>query len=221
MKAVIFDMDGTLFQTDRILEKSLEEAFAHLREQGEWQGAAPVAAYREIIGVPLQVVWDTLLVEKSELVKQQTDGYFLERLIDNIQNGNGALYPNVMEVFNELHDQGYRLFIASNGLVRYLAAIVAYYGLDEWVVETFSIEQVDSLDKSELVRTILVQHGITSGAVVGDRLSDIRAAKDNGLFAVGCRFDFAREEEMNEADAVIDSLSELGIVLEQAVLEIR
>lgn len=27
MKAVIFDMDGTLFQTGTILEQSLEEAF--------------------------------------------------------------------------------------------------------------------------------------------------------------------------------------------------
>ena len=35
MKAVIFDMDGTLFQTATILEKSLEQAFAILRKRGE------------------------------------------------------------------------------------------------------------------------------------------------------------------------------------------
>jgi phosphoglycolate phosphatase-like HAD superfamily hydrolase len=39
---------------------------------------------------------------------------------------------------------------------------------------------------------------------VGDRLSDINAAKDNGLMAIGCRFDFAQEDELVQADATID-----------------
>ena len=31
VRAVIFDMDGTLFQTDKILELSLDDTFEHLR----------------------------------------------------------------------------------------------------------------------------------------------------------------------------------------------
>ncbi|MGM0896419.1 MAG: HAD family hydrolase [Bacillota bacterium] len=216
MKAVIFDMDGTLFQTGKILEQSLEEAFAVLRERGEWQGAAPVEEYRKIMGVPLPAVWQALLPGKSEEAKREMDAYFLERLIANIGGSKGALYPNVREVFAALRSGGYRIFIASNGLVRYLAAIVEHYGLDEWVTETFSIEQAATLDKGELVRMIKEKYGVTEGAVVGDRLSDIRAAKANNLLAVGCRFDFAQEQELEEADAVIDELGELGTVLEQA-----
>ncbi len=37
MTAVIFDMDGTLFQTDLILEWALEETFVQLRELGKWE----------------------------------------------------------------------------------------------------------------------------------------------------------------------------------------
>lgn len=33
-QAYIFDMDGTLFQTDRILGHALKDVFAFLREQG-------------------------------------------------------------------------------------------------------------------------------------------------------------------------------------------
>lgn len=58
MKAVVFDMDGTLFQTGKILEQSLAEALSVLRERGEWQGAVPVDEYRKIMGVPLPVVWE-------------------------------------------------------------------------------------------------------------------------------------------------------------------
>ena len=46
-------------------------------------------------------------------------------------------------------------------------------------------------------------------AVVGDRLSDIHAAKDNGLISIGCRFDFAQEEELVQADVIIEDLLEL------------
>lgn len=216
MKAIIFDMDGTLFQTGTILEQSLEEAFAVLRERGEWQGAAPIEEYRNIMGVPLPAVWEALLPEKSDETKREMDAYFLERLIGNISEGKGELYPDVKGVLAGLVAEGYRVFIASNGLVRYLAAIVEYYGLDEWVMETFSIEQAISPDKSELVHMIKEKHGVKEGAVVGDRLSDIRAAKANDLFAVGCRFDFAQEQELKEADAVIDSLADLIEVLKRA-----
>ena len=216
MKAVIFDMDGTLFQTGTVLEQSLEEAFAVLRERGDWQGAAPIEAYQKIMGVPLPAVWKALLPGKSDDTKREIDVYFLERLIANISEGKGELYPDVRRVFAELSTQGYRIFIASNGLVRYLAAIVEYYGLGEWVTETFSIEQAATLDKGELVRMIIEKYGVTEGAVVGDRLSDIRAAKANGLLAVGCRFDFAQEQELQQADAVIDGLGELINVLAEA-----
>ncbi len=100
--------------------------------------------------------------------------------------------------------------------MRYLAAIVEYYGLDEWVRETFSIEQAESSDKAELVRMIIEKYDVTEGAVVGDRLSDIRAAKANDLLAVGCRFDFAQEQELKEADAVIDNLADLREVLKRS-----
>ncbi|NGZ76901.1 HAD family hydrolase [Saccharibacillus alkalitolerans] len=212
-QSLIFDMDGTLFQTDKILEISLEEAFDHLRSRGEWERETPIDAYREIMGVPLPKVWETLLPRHSLALREEVDAYFLDRLIDNINLGKGALYPGVEEVFGYLQDSGRPIYIASNGLIAYLDAIVRYYGLDRWVTEVFSIQQIESLNKSDLVRTIVDKYGITDGAVAGDRLSDIRAAKDNGLLAIGCRFDFAQADEMAQADRVIDDWSQLPAVL--------
>ncbi len=36
LQALIFDMDGTLFQTDKILELSLDDTFDHLRSLQLW-----------------------------------------------------------------------------------------------------------------------------------------------------------------------------------------
>lgn len=160
-------------------------------------------------------VWEALLPNHSKEEREQTDAYFLQRLIENIRSGKGALYPNVTEVFSFLKSNHCSIYIASNGLTEYLKAIVSYYSLDNWVTETCSIEQIDSLNKSELVQNMIKKYSITNAAVVGDRLSDILAAKDNGLMAIGCNFDFAREDELSQADIVIDDLIELKTIVSQ------
>lgn len=220
MASFIFDMDGTLFQTDKILEQSLADVFEQLRSVNRWDSETPIGQYREIMGVPLQKVWETLLPEHSDTLRQQANEFFHERLIQNIEEGNGALYPNVEELFTYLKRQGHSIYIASNGQSAYLAAIVKFYGLDQWVTETFSIQQITSMDKGDLVYSIIEKHGIDSGAVIGDRLSDINAAKANGLTAIGCRFDFAQEEELAQADLVIEDLMELKQLVNKIHLEI-
>ncbi|GAV11719.1 HAD hydrolase-like protein [Paenibacillus sp. NAIST15-1] len=215
IQSFIFDMDGTLFQTDKILESSLEDTFNHLKSLNKWEKETPIDKYREIMGAPLPKVWETLLPNHSIEEREQTDAHFLERLIENIRSGKGDLYPNVKEVFSFLTENNCSIYIASNGLIAYLDAIVNFYHLDNWVTETCSIQQIESLKKSDLVTTIIDKYGITHGAVVGDRISDINAAKDNGLVAIGCNFDFAQEDELAQADIVIDDLNELKSIVFQ------
>ncbi|MDR4328710.1 HAD family hydrolase [Bacillus pseudomycoides] len=213
LQSLIFDMDGTLFQTEKILELSLNDTFNHLRSLNLWDTVTPIDKYREIMGVPLPKVWEALLPNHSNKVREQMDAYFLERLVENIRSGKGALYPNVKEVFRYLKENNCSIYIASNGLTEYLQAIVSYYNLDNWVTETFSIQQIRTLDKGDLVKTIIKKYDIKKAAVVGDRLSDINAAKDNGLIAIGCNFDFAQEDELAQADLVINDLMELKTIL--------
>ncbi|WP_042224409.1 HAD family hydrolase [Oceanobacillus manasiensis] len=212
-QAIIFDMDGTLFQTERILELSLDETFAYLRSQNKWDTDTPIDKYREIMGAPLPKVWETLLPNHSKKVRDETDSYFLSKLVDNIQGGKGALYPNVVKVFSYLKDNNFSIYIASNGLVEYLKAIVNYYNLDNWVTETFSIQRIDSLNKSDLVKSIKKKYSLANGIVVGDRISDINAAKDNDFVAIGCNFDFTQEDELSMADFIIDDLVELQAIV--------
>lgn len=85
MKSVIFDMDGTLFQTDKILELSLEDTFTYLASLGKWGDSIPIDKFREIMGVPLPVVWETLLPNHSVKEREQVNDYFQDRLIENIK----------------------------------------------------------------------------------------------------------------------------------------
>ncbi|MCM3749250.1 HAD hydrolase-like protein [Paenibacillus pasadenensis] len=214
---VIFDMDGTLFQTNQILGLALEDTFAHFRNVQLWAGDAPLEKYQQIMGVPLPVVWETLMPDHSAGIREQANELFLERLIAHIQSGKGALYPDVEAVLQHLTDAGCTVYVASNGLAAYLKAINDYFRLDRWVTEIYSIEQISSQNKSDLVQLIKINGGITHGAVVGDRMSDIKAARDNGLISIGCRFDFAQEDELTHADIVIDRFIDLKSVLKEFI----
>ncbi|WP_017725835.1 HAD hydrolase-like protein [Halalkalibacterium ligniniphilum] len=208
-RAIIFDMDGTLFQTNMILELSLNDAFDHLRNKKMWFSETPIKEYRKIMGVPLPKVWETLLPDFSSEVRNEMDSVFLESLIINIRAGKGMLYPNTIETLVYLKKKKYKIFIASNGLVNYLNTIVDTYKLNSIIDETFSIEQIESYNKSDLVNHIKEKYEISEGAVVGDRISDIKAASDNNLISIGCKFDFSNEEELAHAEIVISDLIEL------------
>ena len=189
------------------------ETFNYLESINEWDGEIPIEKYREIMGAPLPKVWEILLPDHSEEVRKFTDSFFLKVLIENIRDGKGALYPHVEDIFSYLRDNNWSIFIASNGLKEYLKTIISFYQLDNWIFDFYSIEEIESLDKSNLVEFILRKHSIQKGAIVGDRISDINAAKDNGLVSIGCNFDFAREEELSKADYVIDDLIELKSIV--------
>ncbi|MEI4770807.1 HAD hydrolase-like protein [Psychrobacillus sp. FJAT-51614] len=207
-QAIIFDMDGTLFRTNLILEPALEKTFNMLRKDKLWIGETPINKYREIMGVPLSEVWKTLCPNHSIEIREKSNDFFQEKLIELIKNGKGALYPYTEMVLEMLSGQ-YELYIASNGQEEYLKAIINTYELNKYIKKIYSIQSIPSGHKSELVKKVLQENNIINGAVVGDRLSDINAAKDNGLVSIGVNFDFAQSIELEKADIVIDDLREL------------
>ncbi|MFJ8071737.1 HAD hydrolase-like protein [Peribacillus sp. NPDC096447] len=207
-KAIIFDMDGTLFQTNLILEPALEETFDVLRKENLWDTKTPIEQYREIMGVPLPVVWKTLCPNHSLEIRVKSNEIFHKKLIELIQAQKGALYADVERTLNELSKK-YPLFIASNGQIEYLQAIVETYNLDRFIQNTYSIQLIRSGHKSDLVQMVKNKNQIGNGYVVGDRSSDISAAKDNELIAVGVNFDFAQEDELKQADFVVNNFKEI------------
>lgn len=102
--AIIFDMDGTLFQTNLILEPALERTFEYLRQKKLWSGETPIEKYREIMGVPLNVVWKTLCPDHSDTIREKSNQYFQSALIEEIRQGNGALYKNVLTTLQSLSE---------------------------------------------------------------------------------------------------------------------
>ncbi|MEK4425607.1 HAD hydrolase-like protein [Solibacillus sp. FSL K6-1523] len=214
--AIIFDMDGTLFQTHLILEGALEQTFEKLRAESLWVDSTPIEKYKEIMGVPLAVVWETLCPQHSFVIRERSNEWFQQFLVQQIEAGRGGLYEGVTETLQQLSED-LPIFIASNGQPAYLQAIVTHYGLDRWIKKVYSIEQIASRDKSLLVHKVIEENKLVRGYVIGDRLSDFQAAKDNNLQSIGVRFDFAQQQELETADFVVDQFSAVLPIIKEEI----
>ncbi|MGN5456352.1 MAG: HAD hydrolase-like protein [Candidatus Kurthia intestinigallinarum] len=210
--AIFFDMDGTLFQTNLILEPALEATFEQLRTNNLWSGETPLKLYRDIMGVPLPIVWEKLCPMHSDATREASNAFFQQALIHEIEQGTGALYTGVEETLAQLSEK-FPLYIASNGQLPYLNAIVEHFALHRYIQKVYSIEGIRSGNKSELVANALKEQHITSGFVVGDRASDIAAAADNGLVSIGVCFDFSQTSELKKADHIVPHFDKLVSII--------
>ncbi|MFD1428262.1 phosphoglycolate phosphatase-like HAD superfamily hydrolase [Kroppenstedtia sanguinis] len=213
-KAFIFDLDGTLFQTEQVAIPAFHRTYQQLQEQGLYQGDRPAdEQVTSVFGMTSEGIWERLLPGASDEVKKRADDKWLENELDCLAEGMGALYPGVPQSLEALHGQGFRLFVASNGQGPYVRGVLQAFGIRSWFTGIYSAGEKKIFDKRQLVALLMKEHQVTSGWMVGDRSSDVQAGKANGLTVIGCRYagfpQFGDEKELEDADQVIHSFSEL------------
>ncbi|MFD2369493.1 HAD hydrolase-like protein [Brevibacillus sp. GCM10020057] len=208
--AILFDMDGTLLQTERLSTPAFQRTFDQLREAGLWEGRTPDEnELVNILGMTIEQVWNKLLPGASEETIAAADRFLLENEIRLIRERVTDLYPGVVETMRDLYQRGVAMFIASNGQEAYIDALCEEYGLKPLLTDLYSAGRFRTHTKNDLVAKLLADYQVQKGVMVGDRRSDIEAGKTNGLFTIGCDFGFANPGELDEADVVITKFPQL------------
>jgi phosphoglycolate phosphatase len=210
-EAMIFDMDGTLFQTETLLLPAYHATFDKLREEGTYKGDTPAESLMlGCLGMLLEQIWQKVLPDASLEVRGRADELFMEYELEYLNKGYGELYPGVKETLTLLKAQGIRLFVASNGLEDYVRGVAQRKGISSLFEELYSAGEHRTLSKVDLVRLLLERHGVSSAWMVGDRSSDVEAGLKNGLTVIGCDYaGFGEGEELNGAHVRIRSFADI------------
>ncbi|RED64061.1 HAD family hydrolase [Cohnella lupini] len=210
-QAVIFDLDGTLFQTETLLETVHRRVFETLREEGLYEQPLPsIETLLGSLGMLLSDIWMRVMPDGSPAAHERANVLLLQYEMEELALGRGHLYPGVIETLRELRERGVRLFIASNGLEAYVKGVPEVKGIGDWFEAKYSAGEFATGTKVDLVRRLLDSFGVENAWMVGDRSSDVEAGKSNGLFVVGCDYaGFRREGELDGSDAVIRSFPDL------------
>jgi phosphoglycolate phosphatase len=210
---VILDLDGTMYCSTATTVGAVEMA---VRDINERHGLAiPRPSPGAIMGGVGKTREDYVTTVIPTLPRAHVDE--MSDLIwhwehELISGGKGSLFPGVLEGLEMLRDAGYLLAIATNAGTSYMHFVLDTFDLRSYFSETWCAGERGTLDKADLILGILTTLDVwpDRAVMVGDRSSDIAAAKSAGTWSIGCDWGFASSNEFGGADRVIHSFAELA-----------
>ena len=203
--SVIFDLDGTLWDSCRSVAESwsltLAENYGGLIQPTE-------ADIRDIMGMTASQISVSLFSAYGP----QADavcGDCLKRECDYISRHGGRLYPGVEELFRSL-SSSVGAYIVSNCQDGYIQCFLEYTGFGKYIAD-YECSGFTGLSKADNIRLIARRNALSSPVYVGDTAMDEDSARSAGVSFIHAAYGFGRAAA---PDAVIRSPLELLNIIE-------
>ena len=213
IKTIFFDYDGTLHNGIKIYAPAFREAYSYLVENNyaparEW-------AENEIsywLGFSPMDMWNTFMPNLAEETKITCSGIISSTMKALTDDGKAELYEGSLDVLTYLKNKGYHLIFISNCKNYYKEAHNRMFHLDNYFEELIATEEYGFIPKNEILASI--KHRYEKDiAIVGDRIQDIEAGKDNSILTIGCSYGYGSASELQDADIIIRDILELKDIL--------
>ena len=201
-KAIIFDMDGTLWDTTELIYKVWNETLKRHEETGDIH--VSLEKIRSYMGKTMYEIGEAMLPGLSEEKAAEIFGECTDDEDLALAEEGGVLYPGLEETLRRLKDR-YPLYIVSNGQKNYASAFIEMYGLGELIEDEETFGRT-GLSKGENISLIMERNGIDEAVYIGDTQQDESSARFAGTKFIYAAYGFGKADA---PDAVINSLSEL------------
>jgi len=198
IKAVLFDLDGTLADTLADLANATNHALVQLGCPTH-----PVEAYRHFVGDGARTLCQRVLpVDKQSLVndavrlmKQHYDAHCFDQT---------KLYEGIPDLVAELHGRGLKLAVLSNKPDEFTKRMVARYFTSSPFDAVFG--QLPNVPlKPDPTAALRIANDLGVPPVewfyLGDTNTDMRTARAAGMRAVGVLWGFRDKQELLESGA--------------------
>lgn len=198
MKAILFDLDGTLTDPREGITRSIAYALGRMGLE-----PPPLDDLTFAIGPPLRRSLARLIGSEAEEAIERTLAFYRERFAE-VGLFENAVYDGVAETLTELSGGGAALYVATSKPRVYAERIVRHFGLDAHFLAIHGCELDGTReDKRDLLAHLLPHHAIDprDAVMIGDRGADMIAARHHGVRAVGALWGYGSREELEAAGA--------------------
>lgn len=203
---LLLDLDGTLSDNYAGIAGSIRHALSRLGAPDPGDDVL-----RSCVGPPLRETFARLVAgADASVVERAIDAYRERYAVEGWREN--VPYPGIAEALAALHASQTRLFVCTSKPQRFAERIVAHFGFDAWVESVHGPDLAGRLDdKRDLMAHLLASERIDAKdcAMVGDRHHDIRAARLNGVSAIGVLWGYGSAAELSDADRVLREPREL------------
>lgn len=207
-KAVIFDMDGVVVNTEPIGYAANQKMYKTLGI------TVPDEVYATFIGNSdkniIQKLKDLYPINKThEKLLEEKYSYYFEAF-DNA--ADLELLPGVKELIINLHSNGMKLLLASSASKRKIEAVFTRFGLHPYFDAKISGEDFEfSKPNPAIFIEAVKQSGFTKEEciIIEDSTNGINAATAAGVYCIGYKSEHSMGQDTSLADEVITDFKEL------------
>lgn len=207
---LIFDYDGTIHDTAKLYGTAVREVYAWLVDKGYAEPKSFSDSDLNIyLGMTAAEMWNSFMPDLPDDLKKCAAKRVGDNMLFGINQGNAKLYDGITDLLDNITSSGYRCVILSNCDIRYMNAHRACFSLDKWFDDYFTSEGCGGLSKQDIVPLIKRKYPDNQYIIIGDRSSDIMAAKGNGIPSIGCAYGFGSLSELSECTKIVYSAAEI------------
>lgn len=185
-QGIIFDMDGTLWDSAENVAKSWNLA---IEESGLLEKSLTTEDISGVMGKTMDVIAELLFAELDAKERKELLEACCARENDYLREHGGILYDKVEETLQELKQMGCHLYIVSNCQSGYIEAFLDYYGLWE-LFEDIECYGNNLLQKGENIRLVAERNALDRVVYVGDIQADYDASRIAGVGFIHAAYGF-------------------------------
>ena len=200
-QGIIFDMDGTLWDSAANVAESWNEA---IRQDGRLNKALTEADIKGVMGKTMDVIAKLLFPEISEKEQETLLAECCRIENDYLRAHGGVLYPDLEDTFKELK-KTYELYIVSNCQKGYIEAFLDHYHFWDYFSDIECYGN-NLLQKGDNIRLLADRNHLDEAVYVGDIQGDYDASRKAGVGFIHAAYGFGI---VPEAQYKIQAFSEL------------
>lgn len=189
-KGVIFDMDGTLWDSAENVAVSWNLA---IKESGLCERILTTEDIHGVMGKTMDKIADILFPQLGKAERMGLLEACCKLENEYLRAHGGELYPDLEEIWKEL-SLDYDLYIVSNCQAGYIEAFLDYYGFWKYFKD---IECYGNhfRQKGENIRLLADRNHLSDAVYVGDIQGDYEASKEAGVGFIHAAYGFGTIDE--------------------------
>jgi phosphoglycolate phosphatase len=205
---LFFDLDGTLTDSRPGIMASMRHALNAIGRESPTD-----EALLRFIGPPTHESFRELLGTSDVELNTRTIAIYRERYA-KLGLFENSVYPGVSAGLGALRDAGFSLWVVTSKPEVFATQIIDHFELRPHFQRVYGSELSGVRShKGELIAHVLASEGLAEAKpwMIGDRMHDIRGAKQNELRSAGVLWGYGSRAELSEAgaDALFASMPEL------------